>query len=85
MSNYRQELGRWGENLAADYLLERGYSILERNVHTSYGEIDLVACQEFSQTGSGEGLTATPESVIVFVEVKTRSSSAFAHPSNVRS
>jgi putative endonuclease len=38
-----QELGRRGEKLAADFLSKQGYSILARNVHTPYGELDLVA------------------------------------------
>jgi Holliday junction resolvase-like predicted endonuclease len=28
--------------MAADYLLQRGYDLLERNVRTPYGELDLV-------------------------------------------
>ncbi len=61
----RQDLGRWGEGQAAEYLSQRGYLILERNVRTPYGELDLVARQE---------------AVLVFVEVKTRSSTAFGLP-----
>lgn len=52
------DLGRLGEELAARYLVERDYSILDRNWRYSHWEIDIVA--EFA----GE---------IVFVEVKTRS------------
>ena len=63
--NQRQALGQWGEQFAGDYLLARGYTIVERNVRTAYGEIDLVARQ-------GDTL--------VFVEVKTRSSRAFGYP-----
>ena len=61
----RQNLGRWGETLAADYLSRRGYILLERNARTPYGELDLVMRQ-------GEGL--------VFVEVKTRASRAYGLP-----
>jgi putative endonuclease len=61
----RRELGLWGENLAADYLSQLGYYIIDRNVYTQYGEIDLVV-----QHGD----------CIVFVEVKTRSSTAFGLP-----
>jgi putative endonuclease len=43
MTNSRQSLGRWGEALAAEYLCRHGYTILERNVRTPYGEIDLIA------------------------------------------
>lgn len=65
MSNRRQTLGKWGETLAAGYLASHGYTILERNARTAYGEIDLVA-------RLGECL--------VFVEVKTRASSALGLP-----
>jgi putative endonuclease len=65
MTNTRQALGRWGEAQAAEYLNQRGYIILERNVRTTYGEIDLVARQG---------------TVLVFVEVKTRASTAFGLP-----
>ena len=36
--------GRRGEELAAAHLQRRGFTILDRNVRTRYGEIDLVAC-----------------------------------------
>jgi putative endonuclease len=55
----RGETGRTGEELAARTLQGKGYRILDRNVRTRYGEIDLVA-----QDGS----------CIVFVEVRTRRS-----------
>ncbi len=65
MSTSRQTLGRWGESRAAEYLTRRGYTIIERNVRTRYGEIDIVARQA---------------EVAVFVEVKTRSSTAYGYP-----
>lgn len=36
-------LGRWGEDLAARYLAERGYLILDRNWRCQDGELDLIA------------------------------------------
>ncbi len=65
MSKARQTLGRWGENLAAQYLQQKGYTILAQNARTAYGEIDLVAQQN---------------EALVFVEVKTRTSAAFGLP-----
>ncbi|HTZ86928.1 MAG TPA: YraN family protein [Solirubrobacteraceae bacterium] len=53
----RRTLGCRGEQIAADYLRRRGYSVLDRNVRTRRGEIDLVAFKC---------------STLVFVEVKTR-------------
>lgn len=65
MTNARQVLGRWGEERAASYLSEQGYTLLDRNVRTSYGEIDLIVCRD---------------GVTVFVEVKTRSSTTYGLP-----
>ena len=50
-------LGERGENVAAKFLRNQGYKILERNYRTSVGEIDIIA---------RDGKT------LVFVEVKTR-------------
>lgn len=64
-SESKRELGRWGEDLASTYLREKGYQVLERNIHTPYGEIDLLARMGGST---------------VFIEVKTRSSETFGFP-----
>ena len=80
MKSYRQKLGSWGEQAAADFLQSQGYTILDRNVRTQYGEIDLIAIQE---PGNSE-LTSIPpdagQAVIVFVEVKTRTSIRYGLP-----
>jgi putative endonuclease len=65
MTNDRAVLARWGESLAADYLLERGFEILDRNFRTPHGELDLIGRQ---------GATT------VFIEVKTRRSKRFGWP-----
>jgi putative endonuclease len=65
MSNRQQRIGRWGEQIAAEYLAKKGYRMLATNVRTPYGEIDLL-CQREGQ--------------LVFVEVKTRTSQAFGYP-----
>ena len=57
--------GIWGEELAAAYLREKGYVILERDWHSSHRDIDIIA-----QQGKW----------VVFVEVKTRRSRDFADP-----
>jgi len=72
LSQTRQELGRWGEDLAAEYLLKQGYAVIARNVRTPYGELDLVVQQSSQATEN--------ETVTVFVEVKTRTSSAYGFP-----
>lgn len=51
------KLGQWGEDLVMKDYISRGYHILERNWHTRYGEIDIIARNE---------------DCLVFVEVKTR-------------
>jgi putative endonuclease len=65
VSTRKQVVGRWGEDAAAEYLAANGYKVLGRNIRTPHGEIDILA--------SKDGL-------LVFVEVKTRSSHAFAYP-----
>jgi putative endonuclease len=69
VKTHRQRLGHWGETQAAQFLIGAGYDILTRNYRTPYGEIDLVSRQK-----TLEG------SVLVFVEVKTRSGQAFGYP-----
>ena len=61
----KDELGKRGENLAADHLVAAGFEILERNWRCAQGEIDLVA---------------RDAAELVFIEVKTRSSVSFGHP-----
>lgn len=63
--NRRQRIGRWGENIAKDYIKKHGYEFIESNVRTPYGELDLIMKH-------GD--------VIIFVEVKTRTSRSFGFP-----
>tara|TARA_R100001369_G_scaffold92572_1_gene138454 strand:+ start:212 stop:574 length:363 start_codon:yes stop_codon:yes gene_type:complete len=63
---HHNELGKIGEQLAADYLLKNGYTILERNFFYDKAEIDIIAQKE--------------EDTIVIVEVKTRNSAFFGDP-----
>lgn len=65
MSGRNQKIGTWGEDVAAEYLKERGYTIKARNARTPYGEIDIVA---------------EKVSITVFVEVKTRTSNIYGPP-----
>lgn len=69
MTDQRKRFGRRGEELAAGYLSEKGYRILDRNLYTRYGELDLIARKKFSG-----------EDYLIFVEVKTRSSTRFGFP-----
>src|SRR3954451_9817204 len=54
-----KELGRRGEDLAAEHFAQLGYSVLARNHRTRFGELDLILADE-------------AESTIVFCEVKAR-------------
>jgi putative endonuclease len=64
----RQSLGQRGEALAVQHLTQAGYTILDRNVRTRYGEIDVVArdgaCTVFVEVRTvASGLMAPEESV----------------------
>ena len=62
----RKEKGKLGEDLAAQYLIEKKYEILERNWrYGQFGEIDIIA---------------KDNNTLVFVEVKTRSTTNFGLP-----
>ena len=59
------ERGVAGEDLTAKYLREKGFIITERNFHSRFGEIDIIA---------------ENEQYILFVEVKTREEGALVSP-----
>jgi putative endonuclease len=59
------EIGNYGERVAASFVRRHGYRVLTRNCKTDRGEIDLV-CRD------GD--------VLVFVEVRSRSSDPFGRP-----
>ncbi len=59
------ETGRKGEDLAADFLQNEGFQILERNWKNRFEEIDIIALEN---------------DLLVIVEVKTRSSLSFGKP-----
>lgn len=63
--NFKKERGKQGEEIAAQYLKEKGYQILERNFYAKRGEIDIIAKEKQE---------------IVFVEVKTRSNHQYGNP-----
>lgn len=59
-------LGRWGEQLAVEHLAGAGLEVLARNWRCREGELDVVARE--------------PDGTVVFVEVKTRSGTAYGTP-----
>ncbi len=60
-----KEIGAKGEKAVSNYLKRRFYRIIKRNYNTSYGELDIIACNF---------------RYLCFVEVKTRSENSFGSP-----
>ena len=60
-----KERGDLGESLAARLLEQKGFTVLERNFHCRYGEIDII-CQN--------------RETIVFAEVKARGKNMLGQP-----
>lgn len=60
-----KQTGDWGEAQAVSWLEERGHQVIGRNLHTPYGEIDILTRKEDR---------------LIFVEVKTRKSTRFGLP-----
>lgn len=65
MAAWLKDIGKRGEDFAANFLRKKGYRIIERNFKKRYGEIDIVA---------------RDKDILVFVEVKTRKSTEFGSP-----
>jgi putative endonuclease len=61
----RKEIGKRGEEIALRFLKRNGYQIIEKNYVCRMGEMDLIAKEK---------------DTLVFVEVKTRTSTAFGPP-----
>ncbi|MET3207678.1 UNVERIFIED_CONTAM: putative endonuclease [Paenibacillus sp. PvR008] len=61
----RKAKGALGEQAAASFLENLGYRIIERNWRCRSGEMDLIAAQE---------------DILVFIEVRSRSSSNYGTP-----
>jgi len=65
MQSKQQKFGEKSENLAAWYLKQNGYKIIEQNYRNRMGEIDIIA---------------QDRKTIVFVEVKSRRSVRYGSP-----
>ena len=62
-----QILGKHGEDIACNYLINENYEIIERNYRCKQGEIDIIA-------------NDLSKKELVFIEVKTRSNFNFGRP-----
>ena len=58
-------IGSRGEEIAAQYLTEKGYQILSRNFRSRFGEVDIIA---------------RTKGFLVFAEVKLRKNAAYGAP-----
>ncbi len=60
-----QERGKYGESVALHYFLEKGYSLIQQNYRSRWGEIDLIL------------KSSERPATLVFVEVKYRQSTRY--------
>lgn len=65
--NELQKFGSKGEDIATSYLINKGYTIRDRNWRTHHIELDIIA---------------ENEDFVVIVEVKSRRNNKFCHPSD---
>lgn len=61
------DLGHQGETIAKQFLERKGYQVVEQNWRYHQRELDLIVWE-------------VPKELLVFVEVKTRSTHAFGYP-----
>lgn len=69
MSTKKRQIGDLGERLAKNYLMRKGYKIIDTNFHSRFGEIDLIVQNKQDKFNP-----------LVFIEVKTRTSNNFGSP-----
>lgn len=62
---HNQLIGKTGEEIAAEYLLDIGYKIITRNFRCKQGEIDIIAKDKYE---------------LIFIEVKTRTTIKYGKP-----
>jgi putative endonuclease len=65
MPHQKQTIGKVGEDLAEEFLVNKGYEIIQRNYRYGHGEIDIIA---------------SDRETLVFIEVKTRNNLEFGPP-----
>lgn len=65
MKKFNKIVGNFSEKLAAEFLIQKGYSILELNFRNRLGEIDIICLKE---------------NILVIVEVKGRYNLNYGYP-----
>lgn len=60
----KKQIGKIGEDMACNYLLQNNYKIIDRNFHCRQGEIDIIAVDNTTKE-------------MVFIEVKSRNNKIF--------
>lgn len=65
MHSCNKDIGSFGEALARDYLISKGYKILNMNFRNKFGEIDII-CKK--------------NNLLIFCEIKSRYSNSFGSP-----
>ena len=58
-----KKLGNLGETLASEFLAKKGYKIIDKNFHSPFGEVDIIAQDDDN---------------VIFLEVKLRKNAGFA-------
>lgn len=61
----KKDFGKLGEDIAVNYLKNKGYKIIEKNFRTRFGEIDII-CEK--------------DNSIIFIEVRTKRNSSLLSP-----
>lgn len=59
-------IGSWGEEIACNYIIKNGMTVISRNYRSKFGEIDIIARND---------------NCIVFIEVKTRKNNLYGNAS----
>ncbi|NHB57827.1 YraN family protein [Acinetobacter sp. 194] len=61
-----KHLGQWAEAEAVNLIKDAGYTMIQQNYHSRFGEIDVIAVHDEKQE-------------LIFVEVKARSATQWGH------
>jgi len=80
MKQFNYEIGKLGEKIDSEYLVKKGYKILEQNFHTRFGEIDLVAAHSAGFHSDDLSSERAGQAKLVFVEVKLKIGEDFGTP-----